>query len=250
MANATNNPVLEHGPIRRARLHELVTQRLEEMIRTGELKPGDQLPSERDLMAAFHIGRPAVREAFLSLQNKGLIVTENGRRASVRAPSVDNVFTTLDSVVGIIINNGESLKNLFDARVFIEAAMARNAATEIGEDELAELKQALDANKRAIGNREKFVQTDVEFHRILFVVSRNPVFEAVHKALVNWLMERWAKIKRDSSTETLAYQGHLQIYKAIGRRDPDAAEKAMRKHLGASWAIWEQQLQDRKSLSQ
>lgn len=243
MANVTNRPVLEQGPIRRARLHELVTQRLEEMIRAGELKPGDQLPSERDLMTAFHIGRPAVREAFLSLQNKGLIITENGRRASVRAPSVDNVFTTLDSVVGIIINNTESLKNLFDARVFIEAAMARNAAREIDERRLAELKEALEANKRAIGNRELFMETDVQFHRILFIVPQNPLFEAVHKALVNWLMERWSKIKRDNSTETLAYQGHLQIYKAISRRDADAAEKAMRKHLATSWDIWVQRSQ-------
>lgn len=245
MAKVANHPVLQQSPIRRAKLHELVSQKLEEMIRSGELKPGDQLPSERDIMVAFNIGRPAVREAFLSLQNKGIIVTESGRCASVRVPSVDNVFTTLDSVVGMIINHGESLKNLFDARAFIEAAMAREAAKEIDEHRLRELKDAVEANKRAIGSRELFMQTDVAFHRILFLVASNPVFEAVHKALVKWLMERWGKIDRNTSTETLAYQGHLQIYKAISRRDPDAAEKAMHKHLAASWAIWSQQLQEK-----
>lgn len=243
MAKVTNNPLLQRTPIRRAKLHELVSQKLEEMIQSGELKPGDQLPSERDIMTAFNIGRPAVREAFLSLQNKGLIVTESGRRASVRVPSVDNVFTALDSVVGLIINHDESLKNLFDARVFIEAAMARQAANNIDDRRLAELKDAVEANKRAIGNRDLFVQTDVAFHRILFLTTNNPVFESLHKALVNWLMERWGKIKRNASTETLAYQGHLQIYKAIARRDPDSAEKAMRKHLSSSWAIWSQQLE-------
>lgn len=242
METTSSSPLLKPEPIRRSKLHELVTQKLEDMIRSGELKPGDRLPSERDLMAAFNIGRPAVREAFLSLENKGLIITENGRRASVRRPTVDNVFSTLNSIVGIIIDNRQSLQNLFDARMFIEVAMARNAAKEIDERRLAELKEALEANKRAIGNRELFMQTDVQFHRVLFLVSDNPIFEAVHKALVSWLMDRWGRIVRDESTETLAYQGHLQVYKAIARRDPDAAEKAMRKHLSSSWTIWASQL--------
>lgn len=232
------NSILQPGPIRRAKLYELVTQKLEEMIRSGELKPGDKLPSERDIMAAFNIGRPAVREALLSLQGKGLIITENGRRATVSQPSVDNVLTTLDSVVGVIIANADSFKNLYDARVFLEAAMARNAAREIDDKLLAQLKAALEANRRAIGNRELFMQTDVKFHHVLFLVGNNPVFKAVHDALVKWLMERWRNIARNSSTETLAYEGHLQIYKAICRRDPDAAEAAMRKHLASSWKIW------------
>jgi len=233
-----DNSILQAGPIRRAKLYELVTQKLEDMIRSGELKPGDKLPSERDIMVAFNIGRPAVREALRSLQSRGLIVTENGRRATVSQPSVDNVLTTLDAVVGVIIANADSFKNLYDARVFLEAAMARNAAKEIDDALLAQLKAALEANKRAIGNRELFMQTDVKFHRVLFLVGSNPVFKAVHEALVKWLMERWRTIARNTSTETLAYEGHLHIYKAICRRDPDGAEAAMRKHLASSWKIW------------
>lgn len=238
MEVVAENSILQPGPIRRTKLYELVTQKLENMIRSGELKPGDRLPSERDIMAAFNIGRPAVREALLSLQSRGLIVTENGRRATVSKPSVDNVLTTLDSVVGVIIANADSFKNLYDARVFLEAAMARNAAREIDDKLLAQLKAALDANKRAIGNRELFMQTDVQFHRVLFLAGNNPVFKAVHEALVKWLMERWRNIARNNTTEVLAYEGHQQIYKAISRRDPDGAETAMRKHLASSWKIW------------
>ena len=229
-------------PIRRSKLHELVSGKLEAKIRSGELKPGDLLPSERDLMVTFDIGRPAVREALLSLQTKGLIVTENGRRASVRTPNVDSVFTALDSVVGVVIESGDSLKHLFDARLFIEAAMARNAANKITESQLADLKAALAANKQAIGSRDLFMETDIAFHRILFLVSGNPVFEAVHKALVNWLMARWRQIERSDATETLAFKGHQKIYLAVAKRDPDAAEAAMQKHLASSWAIWSAQL--------
>ena len=242
--NGTRDLILEPSLIRRSKLHELVSQRLEDMIRSGELKPGDRLPSERDIMAAYGIGRPAVREAFLSLQSRGFITTESGRRARVTAPTVDSVFTTLDSVVGMMISKRESLKNLFDARKFIEAAMARQAAVVIDKPHLNKLKDALEANKRAIGNRDLFMQTDIEFHRILFFVCNNPVFDAVHTAVVNWLMERWSKIERNDKTENVAYQGHVQIANAVQKGDPDAAERAMNKHLSSSWSVWAKQLED------
>ena len=88
------------------------------------------------------------------------------------------------------------------------------------------------------------MQTDVAFHRILFQTAENPVFDAIHDALVNWIMERWRKIKRTDATETVAYQGHLQIYKAVSQGDPDAAETAMRKHLATSWKTWAKYLGD------
>jgi GntR family transcriptional repressor for pyruvate dehydrogenase complex len=241
-SDAIRDLILEPNPVKRSKLHELVSRRLEDMIRSGELKPGDRLPSERDIMAAFGIGRPAVREALLSLQNRGLITTESGRRARVTAPTVDSVFTSLDGVVGMMISKQERLKNLFDARQFIEAAMARHAALVIDKAHLKQLREALEANRRAIGDRNLFMKTDIEFHRILFLVANNPVFDAVHTAVVTWLMERWAMIKRDEKTENLAYQGHQQIAIAVERRDPDAAEKAMNKHLSSSWATWAKQL--------
>jgi GntR family transcriptional regulator, sialic acid-inducible nan operon repressor len=242
-ADGTPDLILEKSPIRRSKLHELVSQKIEEMIRSGELKPGDRLPSERDIMTAFGIGRPAVREAFLSLQSKGFITTESGRRARVTVPTVNTVFTTLDSVVGMIINKRESLKNLFDARRFIEAAMARQAAQVIDKAHLNQMRDALEANRLAIGNRQRFMETDIEFHRILFLVSNNPVFDAVHTAVVNWLMDRWSKIERNETTEKLAHHGHVQIANAVGRGDPDAAEKAMNKHLSSSWSVWAKQLE-------
>ncbi len=61
------------------------------------------------------------------------------------------------------------------------------------------------------------METDIEFHRILFRVCDNPVFDAVHTAVVNWLMERWSKIERNETTEKLAYQGHVQISNAVGK---------------------------------
>lgn len=229
---------LESTPISRPKLYEIVAEKLEQLILSEQLKPGDALPSERDLMAAFHIGRPAVREAFLALQNKGLIVTESGRRARVTTPSIEKVAVSLNATVRMILSDGQSLRNLYEARIFIEKAMARNAALHITDDQLKDLRQALRNNETSIGNRQAFVDSDVAFHRILFLVPGNPVFESIYTVLMTWLMYRWSKIPRNRKTETLAFEGHRAVVEAIAARDPDAAELKMEEHLNSSWTIW------------
>jgi DNA-binding FadR family transcriptional regulator len=136
-----------------------------------------------------------------------------------------------------------SRKRLFDARKFVEAAMARQAARSIDEAHLAKLKDALEANRQAIGNHRLFMQTDVEFHRVLFQISGNPIFGSVHAVVVDWLMKCWGEIERDEVTEQLAFLGHAKVSDAVAQGDPDAAERAMNQHLAASWSIWARQLQ-------
>lgn len=140
------------------------------------------------------------------------------------------------------IGDKASRKTLFDARRLVEAAMARQAARTIDGAQIAKLKDALEANRRAIGNRYLFMQTDVEFHRILFQIAGNPVFGSVHTVVVNWLLKCWAEMERDEVTERLAFQGHLKVSDAVAQGDPDAAEQAMNQHLSASWSIWARQL--------
>ncbi|KQW78954.1 hypothetical protein ASC89_11635 [Devosia sp. Root413D1] len=226
------------APISRPKLYEVVAARLEAAIRDGRLKPGDRLPSERDLMETFETGRPSVREAFLFLEKKGLIETENGRRARVRKPDVFSVLESLDSVIHLSLQDGETFKDLFAARSFLEQAMARNAAKNITDAQLALLRERLDGNGRAIGDRHEFVRTDALFHRTLFEVADNRIFEAVHDAFAGWVEERRSKLQRESFTEQHAHRQHTDIFNAIAARDPDAAETAMRDHLKGWWAAW------------
>lgn len=229
---------LTSTPITRPKLYEIIAERLEQMILSGELKPGDLLPSEREVMAAYQVGRPAVREAFLALQNKGLINTESGRRSRVTAPSVERILVSLDSTVQLLLNDDADLQNVYAARVFIEKAMARQAAKDITDDQLTELRAVLEANRKAIGNRQAFIDTDVQLHRLIFQTSDNPVFQSLYEAMTHWLMYRWSRIKRSDQTEALAYEGHRTLVEAIASHDPDAAERGMQDHLTSSWTIW------------
>ena len=80
---------LRRRPLARKKLSEMVEEELEQMIRRGEFGEGGQLPSERELMAFFNVGRPSVREALAALKRKGLVQINNGERARVSRPSAD-----------------------------------------------------------------------------------------------------------------------------------------------------------------
>ena len=85
-------------PLARKKLSEMVEEELEQMIRRREFGEGEQLPSERELMAFFNVGRPSVREALAALKRKGLVQINNGERARVSRPSADTIISELSGM--------------------------------------------------------------------------------------------------------------------------------------------------------
>lgn len=197
-------------------------------------------------MKTFGVGRPAVREAIFSLLKKGIVSSSSGRRTVVTNPTMSNIMNDLDGLARHLLQREQSLESLFKARVFLETAVARHAAEEIDISQVMTLEKALISNREAIGDRDRFVQTDIEFHRVLFATLDNPVFDAVNDALDSWLRDRWVKMVRDAQSEHTAYEGHLAIFNAIVERDGEAAAAAMSNHLNTSWKMWRRQLLEAK----
>ena len=115
--------------IHRRRLYEEVEQRLEVEITSGRLKAGDQIPSERDLMQRYGVGRPAIREALLSLRNKGLLRIGAGERTRVARPNAEAIVESVSGPVRLMLADPQGVRDLQHARRFLECALARHAAT-------------------------------------------------------------------------------------------------------------------------
>jgi DNA-binding FadR family transcriptional regulator len=205
------------------------------MIQTGGLEEGDRLPAERDLMQRYGVSRTAVREAIISLANRGLVVTRLGHRPVVRKPDYEIVIDKIGNLVGHLVVDRKGVWNLFDSRIFLEAALARWAAAHARRDDIDELRDALEANRQAIGDSPRFDETDAAFHAILYRIPGNPIYPAVHKAYVEWLIQHWRSMKRGADIDQMNHAGHRAIFDAIIARDPDNAEEAMRRHLVAAW---------------
>lgn len=217
--------------IHRRKLYEEVAARLEAMIQEGQYAPGDQLPSERDLMKLFGVGRPAVREALFALHKMGLVAVSSGERARVTVPSPKVVFESLAGTARHLLATSDGVRHFQEARTMFEVGLARYAAEHATQTDLRELKRALDANRQALGNIAAFERTDVAFHYILALIPRNPIFTALHQAIVAWLTEQRTISLQQMGQNVIAYRAHEAVYEAIAARDADAAERAIRSHL-------------------
>ena len=123
------------------------------------------------------------------------------------------------------------MRHFQEARSFFETGLARYAAEHATDEDLRQLRDALEANRQSLGDLAKFERTDVEFHHVLAVITGNPIFEAIHAAIAEWLVEQRHVTLTYPGANEVAYQFHAQIYEAIAARDPDRAERVIRAHL-------------------
>ena len=217
----------------RRKLSDEVFDRLFTMIEGGEIGPGDKLPSERELMARFGVGRPAIREAMQALETMGLIAISHGERARVTQPNTFSVIAQIDhSARRLLATSPRSLDHLKEAREFFEVGMAREAALHATAADIARLCAAFERN-RALrgGDPGEFVAADMAFHTEIAAITGNPIFEAASRAMLQWLSRFHSGVLRWKGKESRTITEHKEILEAISAHDPDRAAEAMRGHL-------------------
>ena len=219
------------GPIRRRKLYEEVAVRVEAMIHGGRYSPGDHLPSEREIMEELGVGRSAVREAMLSLQKMGLVTLRSGERARVTTPTANVLVSELSGAARLLLAQEGGIKQFQDARALLEVGLARLAAERATAEDISRLEQVLEENRKSIGDRLRFMQTDVAFHFAIATIPRNAIFTSLHNAVVEWLTEQRSTSGQAPMAGKVAYAAHKKIFKAIAARDPPAAQTAMQSHL-------------------
>ncbi len=222
----------EATPIVRRKLAREVLDRLVQAIQSGEVAPGEHLPSERTLMLRYGVGRPAIREALQSLDQMGLIRITHGERARVTLPTATAIIDQAsEAMVQLLSRVPGGLEDLKDARLLFEVGLAQVAARHASDDSVARLKVAHQACRSAVGDHARFVAADMAFHRAIAAMSSNMLIEALSRGMLDWMM----KFRRDLVTargaERLTLEEHERITAAIAARDPVAAGKAMTEHL-------------------
>jgi DNA-binding FadR family transcriptional regulator len=207
--------------LKRSRLFEQVVDVLEQRIRDRELVAGAELPSERQLMAEFGVGRTAVREALFHLHQAGFIDLRAGSRARVTAPNAEAVLTLLSSSAKYLLSDDKGIRQFQDARALFETGLARDAARNATAKDIRNLSDALDANYKSIGDVRRFEDSDVAFHYAI----------AMHRSIIDWLVDQRRVTLSYPGQNRLAFDAHLAIFEAIKARDPELAGARMCSHL-------------------
>jgi GntR family transcriptional repressor for pyruvate dehydrogenase complex len=218
-------------PIQSERLYEQIVSQIEQRIEKGELKVGDQLPSERELAEQFAVSRTAVREAVKALREKGLVEILAGRGTFITDGRSDKIRNSLGLLMKIGTTNGAA--NLVEVRGILEPEIAAIAATRITDEYIAAMQDAVNIMEvaTASNNSEAFVEADLDFHLALAEATQNPIIPALMDSVIDLLREQRKRTGNVSGGLARGQYHHKIILDAVIKRDPEAARQAMQNHL-------------------
>jgi GntR family transcriptional repressor for pyruvate dehydrogenase complex len=225
---------MEFESIKIRKISDSIVDQLERMILDGVLKPGDQLPPERELASQLNVSRPSLREAIVVMEAKGLLQVRRGGGTFV----ADVVAQTMiDPLVHLLKRHPDAAFDVMELRLSLEEVAAYYAALRANEADreiLARRFQSLDKSyaSKDIGENAK---SDVEFHMAIADASHNVALVHVMRGLFNLLrvtiLNNLEKIHREPEGEEIVRKQHGKLFNAIMAGDGEAAREAAHTHL-------------------
>jgi GntR family transcriptional repressor for pyruvate dehydrogenase complex len=216
-------------PIKRASVTDSVVDRILGSIAEGELKPGQRLPSERELTQILEVSRSALREAFKRLEMSGVLVIRHGDGTYVNDINAGDLMS--QSISSLYLLDHTSLSELIEAREFVEVKVAGLAARKASDSDTKKMMAILDDMGEAIHDPVVFAEKDFAFHLAIAEAAKNSVLTRFFLSLSDLLREQQLRVLTAPGAIERAYDFHKQIAKAIVDRDPDAAQEGMHMHL-------------------
>jgi GntR family transcriptional repressor for pyruvate dehydrogenase complex len=210
--------------VRRNKVYEEVAKQIERLI-LKKLKPGDKLPSERELAEMLQVSRSSIRDAIRGLELLGLVEPRQGAGTIVRERSADSVANPFASALK---RRQNLVTELLDFRKMIEPPLAARAATNASADEISEMEDILERQEKTQGPA---IAEDAEFHYSIALASGNSVVLKVIDTLMDLLRDTREQSLQVEGRAQKSLAGHRRILAAIKRHDAEAAKSAMRRHI-------------------
>jgi GntR family transcriptional repressor for pyruvate dehydrogenase complex len=218
-------------PVVKTSISDEIVDQILSLIAKGDLKPGQRLPSERELCKNFGAGRSSLREALRCLSIVGVLTARVGEGTSVAL----NGGKFLGKIVEWrIITERHDIEDMMQVRIALESVAAASAARRGNDEDIARLEGLITKMKAAIGNEKRFAALDLELHVSLAAASENfLIFDLI--SMIRGQMEKTlSRILLAPEALPLSLKEHASIVNAIRRHDPDAASEAMQHHLDAA----------------
>jgi GntR family transcriptional repressor for pyruvate dehydrogenase complex len=213
-------------PIEKRNTYELIAEQLLAEIGT-RLRPGDTLPTERELTTSFKVGRSSVREGLRMLESKGVIEpVGNGTFvvAELRSP--------LNRSLALLLSLDEAnLSELYELRRMLEGEAAALAAVRRSDDDLATMATAIEQMASGLGERDTYAAADVRFHVAVTAATGNRVALHAMHAIRDLLERALEQVYGIPGSAARSLEQHRQILAAIEAGDVEEARNRMRTHL-------------------
>lgn len=214
--------------IKRQTITAQVIDHILDSIKSGKAKPGDRLPTEKQLTETLGVSRTCVREAFKSLEMLQLIRVRPKVGAVVLEPSPAALINAEHLSASAFMQHTDVL---VEFRKILELGLAALAAEKSTEEDLAAIRKALADYEHAVNTDGIAHHADVAFHRAIADATKNPLASLVLKTISDALMERSRQMNEVPGVLEEGLREHRRIYLAIKEHNPEKARNAMRLHM-------------------
>ena len=213
------------------RISEIIVEQIRLLMRQGQLKPGDRLPSERDLCERFGVSRVTVREALRMLESSGLVEIRVGARggAFVTAPSSDRVGEGLADLLTLSVI---SAADVTEVRMMLEAGIVPLVCERATEEDLAALDEICRRSEAALASGDYTMNMSLEFHIRVAQATHNPAIAVLVESFSGPIL--MSLQQAHEAAPEMGERGtreHEEFIAAVRRRDVDTASRIMLEHL-------------------
>ena len=210
-------------------IHNEIIVQLRDLMNNKNLEPGDKLPSERMLSDKFGVSRSSVREAIQKLEFYGILISKPQSGTFV----ADIGQVAMNGMVNDILRLEEpDFKSLVETRILLELKTVRLAARRRTENDLKQLKNALDAYRKKVENEEDAVQEDLLFHLAIAKASGNSTMNTFMLIITPEILTNFEKYHVcDKNMALRGIQEHQDIFDAIKEQNPQLAKEKMKVHF-------------------
>ena len=234
-----NRPkLIKLEPPRRISLSQVVVDQILRLIDEGQLRPGDRMPSEGEMMRMLNVGRSSVREGLRGLSVLGVIETSSGRATTVSATAKSPLDHIRNSAMGTL-----RMRNLFDlleVRESLEGQAAGLAAERASKQDLGAIQAAAGQVEKDVSRGKVYFQSNAAFHLAIARASRNRILEDSIRLLIGQVRD--LRVKLMKALEGMPERDvaeHAAIVEAVSARQPAAAQRAMITHIRSFVALIE-----------
>jgi GntR family transcriptional repressor for pyruvate dehydrogenase complex len=213
-------------------MYEIIAEQIKNQIMSGALKPGERLPTSKELSERYQVGRSTVREALSALEVMGFIETRQGEGSTVKIFKSEDVG--MPDFQSFLVSK-ETIFELMEARRSLEVSNAGLAAEKRTEEDLKKLQENLNLMELSIINEEDTEKWDMDFHILLGQATHNSIMVRLLETIsdpMNKAMKEIRRITFDSPVlSKKVLEEHRRIYQAIADQDPILAQQMMAEHL-------------------
>lgn len=218
-------------PNKTPKVYDQVIEQIKSKIKSGELKKGDRLPSEREMSESLGVSRASIREALRALEVIGLVESRQGAGNYIKTNFDNSLFEPL-SVMFMLQES--SIEEMYDLRETLELQCAKLSAKNIKNNELELLTALLDRMYLA-QNEEESLELDVKFHYLIAKTSRNTllinILEVISQLMDEFIRKSRMQILHTGKTRENLLEIHENLVRALKCRDEVKAYTAMKEHF-------------------